>query len=104
MATLALGLLSEAPAMVSGVAAMIHGIEGLFGKGNGKAKKAAVLGAVSGAVSAYNAVPASGVTKLPSIDAPDFQAALANLIDAIVEVYNALGVFRHPTATPAPAK
>jgi hypothetical protein len=103
MATLALGLLTEAPAIVSGVASMVHGIEGLFGKGNGAAKKAAVQAAVSGAVSAYNAVPAAGVTKLPTINAPDFQAALGQLIDAIVNVYNALGVFKSAPAAPAAA-
>lgn len=103
MATLAIGLLTEAPAMISGVASMVHGIEGLFGKGNGAAKKAAVQAAVSGAVSAYNAVPAAGVTKLPSINAPDFQAALGQLIDAIVAVYNSLGVFKASSTAPAPA-
>jgi hypothetical protein len=103
MATLAIGLLTEAPAMISGVAAMVHGVESLFGKGNGAAKKAAVQAAVGGAVQAYNSGDTATGTKLPQINAPDFQAALGALIDAIVGVYNSLGVFKSASTTPAPA-
>lgn len=43
MASLAFSLLGAAPTTVSGVASLVHGIEGLFGKGNGSAEKAAVI-------------------------------------------------------------
>jgi len=100
MAAMAFGLLSAAPTIISGVASLVHGIEGLFGKGNGAAKKAAVLNAFSGGIEAYSA--AAGA--LPNLKLPQMSSAAApafgQLVDAIVGFYNALGIFEHA----APAK
>lgn len=95
MASIAFGLLSAAPTIISGVASLVHGIEGLFGKGNGAAKKAAVLSAFQGGIEAYGAVAgALPQSKLPQISG-DAQKATETLIDAVVGFYNALGIFTH---------
>jgi hypothetical protein len=93
MATMALGLLTAAPTIIQGVASLVHGIEHLFGKGSGAAKKAAVLSAFSGGIEAYNGV-ASAATglKLPGISG-DAQKSFGDLVDAIVAFYNATGIF-----------
>jgi hypothetical protein len=100
MAALALGLLGAAPTIIQGISSIVHGIEHLFGKGNGAAKKQAVLTAFNSGVDAYNAV-ASAATglKLPSISG-DAEKALGNLVDAIVSFYNAIGIFQHGTQPP----
>lgn len=98
MAAMALSLLTDAPAIVHGVASLIHGFEGLFGKGNGTAKKAAVLQAFKGGTEAYTAV-AKDVPKVALPKVSDSSAtALSNLIDAIVAFNHAMGIFQH-TAT-----
>lgn len=93
MATMALGLLTAAPTIVQGISSLVHGIEHLFGKGSGSAKKAAVLSAFQGGIEAYNAV-ASAATglKLPPVSG-DTEKAFGDLVDAIVAFYNATGIF-----------
>ena len=97
MAMMALSLLTDAPAIIHGIAALVHGFEGLFGKGNGQAKKAAVLQAFKGGTEAYAAV-AKDVpsTKLPKLSDVASQK-LGNLIDSIVDFNNALGIFSQTT-------
>lgn len=97
MATIALSLLADAPGIIHGVAALVHGFEGLFGKGNGAAKKAAVLQAFKGGTDAFSAV-AKDVpqAKLPKLS-DDGAGALSQLIDAIVAFYHAMGIFQHST-------
>lgn len=101
MATMAVSLLTNAPAIIHGVAALVHGFEGLFGKGNGAAKKAAVLQAFKGGTEAYSAV----AKVVPQVPLPQLSGAgataLSNLIDAIVTFNNALGVFQHNSLDPA---
>lgn len=95
MASIAFGLLSAAPTIISGVASLVHGIEHLFGKGNGTAKKAAVLSAFQGGIEAYGAVAgALPNSKLPQISGTA-EKSLEGLIDAIVAFYNDLGIFQH---------
>ena len=93
MATIALSLLADAPAIVHGIASLVHGFEGLFGKGNGIAKKAAVLQAFNGGTEAFSAVakdvPQAKLPKLSDAGA----TALSGLIDAIVAFNNAMGIF-----------
>lgn len=97
MATMALGLLTAAPTIIQGVASLVHGIEHLFGKGSGAAKKAAVMSAFQGGIEAYNGVAgvATGL-KLPAISS-DAQKAFGDLVDAIVAFYNATGIFSGAT-------
>lgn len=107
MASIALAVLGAAPTIIQGISSLVHGIENIFGHGNGKAKKQAVVNAFQGAATAYNAGVAAveGVdpkVTLPSIDATSIEA-LGNLVDAIVAFYNATGIFSHSTGT-APAK
>lgn len=99
MATLAFSLLGAAPQIITGVATLVHSVETIFGKGNGSAKKAAVVAALPTMISTYDGI--AGAASLPQISQPDFQAALNELIDSIVKFNNVVGVFRH--ATPAPA-
>jgi len=94
MATMALSLLTDAPAIIHGIAALVHGFEGLFGKGNGAAKKAAVLQAFKGGTEAYAAV-AKDVPKVKLPQLSDAGAtALSNLVDAVVAFNNAMGLFQ----------
>ena len=91
---MALGLLSAAPTIITGISSLVHGIENLFGKGNGQAKKAAVLSAFNGGIQAYQA--AAGA--LPSLNLPkmsgETETAFSQLVDAIVAFYNATGIFQ----------
>jgi len=95
MASIALGLLGSAPAIIQGIASLVHGIEGIFGKGKGGSKKAAVTQAFNGAVEAYNATAGD----IPGGKLPQFgggsEAAFSALVDAIVAFYNSTGVFTH---------
>jgi len=97
MATMALGLLTAAPTIIQGISSLVHGIENIFGKGNGKAKKAAVLQAFQGGLSAYSAVAqnATGLN-LPKISG-DSEQAFSDLVDAIVKFNNAIGIFQPST-------
>lgn len=101
MASIAIGLLGAAPTIIQGVASLVHGIENLFGKGTGAAKKAAVLSAFNGAVQAYTGVAGA----LPNVKMPQLsgasEAAFGTLVDAIVGFYNATGLFQTSTAAPA---
>ena len=93
MASMAFSLLTAAPTIVQGIASLVHGIENIFGKGNGGAKKAAVLQAFQGGMSAYSAVAANATgLKLPEISS-DAQKGFSALVDAIVAFNNAIGVF-----------
>ena len=94
MASIAVGLLGAAPTLIQGVASLVHGIESLFGKGTGSAKKAAVLSAFNGAVQAYSGVAGA----LPGVKLPQMsgaaETAFGKLVDAIVGFYNATGIFQ----------
>jgi uncharacterized membrane protein HdeD (DUF308 family) len=93
MASMALGLLTAAPTIVQGIASLVHGIENIFGKGSGAAKKAAVLSAFQGGVQAYQAVATTATgLNLPKMSG-DTETAFSNLIDAIVAFNNAVGIF-----------
>lgn len=95
MASIAFGLLSAAPTIITGVASLVHGIEHLFGKGNGSAKKAAVISAFQGGIEAYGAVAgALPGAKLPQLTG-ETQKAFEGLVDSIVSFYNAIGIFTH---------
>ena len=95
MSSFAFGLLSAAPTIVTGITSLVHGIEHLFGKGNGQAKKAAVISAFQGGIQAYSSV-AGALTgaKLPQVTEAS-QKSFENLVDAIVAFYNELGIFQH---------
>jgi hypothetical protein len=97
MATLALGLLTAAPTIIQGVSSLVHGIENIFGKGSGAAKKAAVVQAFQGGVEAYNATAAAATGLKLSPVGGDTQKAFGDLVDAIVTFYNAIGIFQHGT-------
>lgn len=101
MAAIAFSLLGAAPSIISGVAGLVHAVESIFGKGNGAAKKAAVVSVLPTLVSTYDTV--AGTTSLPQISQPDFSAAYSELIDAIVKFYNVAGVFHHSTPAQIPA-
>ncbi len=95
MATMALGLLTAAPTLIQGIASLVHGIEHLFGKGSGAAKKAAVMSAFQGGIDSYNAVAGAATgLKLPGVS-KDAQKSFGNLIDAIVAFYHDTGIFTH---------
>jgi hypothetical protein len=99
MASIALGLLGAAPTIITGITNLVHGIEALFGKGNGAAKKAAVLSAFSGGIDAYTAAAgAMPQVKLPKFSG-DTEKAFSSLVDAIVAFNNAMGLFSHGTTT-----
>ena len=101
MASIALAVLGAAPTIIQGVAGLVHGIENLFGHGNGAAKKAAVVQAFNGAVGAYNAGATAAETANPKLKLPvlsdDTVKAMSALVDAIVAFYNAVGIFTHGT-------
>lgn len=102
LVSLGLAVVPEIPSIFHGIVGLIHGIEGLFGKGNGKAKKAALVAALSSGVEAYDATAqAVAGTKigsaLPQINSDGFQTALSTLIDAIIGFNNATGIFRTST-------
>lgn len=94
MATMALGLLTQAPTIIHGVVSLVHGIESIFGKGNGAAKKAAVLSVFQGGAGIEAAIAESA----PGLKLPNFSGdalkALSNLIDDIVAFNNAMGIFQ----------
>lgn len=97
MASIALSLLGAAPTLIQGISSLVHGIENIFGKGNGAAKKAAVLSAFQGGVQAYSAA-AQAITGVdPKVKLPQFsgdaQKTFETLVDAIVAFYNATGIF-----------
>jgi hypothetical protein len=99
MASIALAVLGAAPTIIQGITSLVHGIENIFGKGNGQAKKQAVLQAFQGAVGAYNAGLGAASAVDPKIKLPqisdDTIKAMSNLVDAIVAFYNAVGIFTH---------
>lgn len=101
MASIALAVLGAAPTIIQGISSLVHGIEGIFGKGNGQAKKQAVIQAFQGAVGAYNAglgavEVADNKIKLPQVS-DDAIKAMGSLVDAIVTFYNATGIFTKST-------
>lgn len=103
MASIALAVLGAAPTIIQGISGLVHGIESLFGHGNGQAKKAAVVQAFTGAIGAYNAGVGAASTadaklKLPQIS-NDTVKAMGDLVDAIVAFYNATGIFTKSTPT-----
>ena len=92
MATLPVifGALADAPQIVSGVAQLILAMEALFGKGNGAAKKAAVMGALNSAVVTYDGVAVRRPGKLPLIQTAPVQKAVGDMIDNVVSVFNSV--------------
>lgn len=101
MAALAFSLLGAAPQIITGIAGLVHSVESIFGKGNGSAKKAAVVSVLPTLVSTYDSV--AGTTSLPQINQQEFTDAYSELIDSIVKFYNVAGIFHHQAPAPAPA-
>lgn len=103
MASIALAVLGSAPTIIQGISGLVHGIESLFGKGNGAAKKAAVIQAFQGAVGAYNAGLTAAQTADPKIKLPQVSnetvSAMGNLVDSIVAFFNAVGIFTHASTS-----
>lgn len=97
-----LGLMDEVPTIVSGVTGIVHAVESLFGKGNGTAKKAAALSALSSAIAIYDGTAPVISNKAPLVQSSAL-AAVSNLIDDVVALSNALGIFQHGAAPAAPA-
>lgn len=100
MAAIAFSLLGAAPQIVAGIGGLVHAVESIFGKGNGAAKKAAVVSVLPTLVQTYDSV--AGTTSLPQISEPEFAAAYSELVDSIVKFYNVAGVFHHSSPAPAP--
>lgn len=93
MAGVALSLLTQAPALISMVGDLVHSVEKLFGHGKGADKKQAVM---TGAGDLLNLYAASApLLKLSGAGTSDVTKALDNLVEAIVQFYNATGHFVH---------
>jgi hypothetical protein len=89
----ALSLLGQAPKLISAVSGVVQAVEGLFGKGQGQSKKQAAQTMLADVFNIYGTVaPAVG---LKTAGASEVMAATSNLIDAVVQFYNAIGVFAH---------
>ena len=103
MASIALAVLGAAPSIIQGISGLVHGIENIFGKGNGQAKRAAVLQAFQGAIGAYNAGLGAASSVDPKIKLPQISNEAVNaageLVDAIVKFYNATGIFTKSAPT-----
>lgn len=94
-----MSFLSSLVGVLPFVGSIVQGIEALFGHGSGADKKAAAIQAVQAGLGAYSAV--SGVSTSNS----NLPADLGALIDAVVAVYNDLGIFTHAAApAAAPSK
>jgi len=99
MAAIALGLLTQAPAIVGAVGDTVHLVERLFGKGRGPDKKATVMQLTGTLIKTYAAVaPEVGLT---GANSNDLAGALDNLVEAIVRFYNAAGTFAKTQTAPA---
>jgi hypothetical protein len=91
MAGIAIGLISAAPAIYTAVVNVVHSVEAIFGKGNGAQKKTAAMAMSGDLLNIFSTVaPMLGLT---GAGTSEVQAALSNLIDAIVAFNNATGVF-----------
>lgn len=96
MAALALGLLPELPVIIPLITDVVHMVEGLFGKkpGTGASKKSLALNIIQDGLGAYGAIaPVFGGT---SVDSAKISADISAAIDAIVTLYNDMGVFAKP--------
>jgi hypothetical protein len=88
-----LGLLANAPAIVPALVDSVHMVERLFGKGNGATKKQAVMNIAGDLLNTYaKAAPEFGLT---GAGTSEVNAAMGNLVEAIVVFYNAAGLFSH---------
>src|SRR5690349_15242142 len=91
MGGIAIGLVSIAPQLLSGVFTVVHTVEKIFGGGKGADKKQAAVAMSSDLLNIFSMVaPNLGLTGAGTSEA---QAALSQLIDAIVAFNNAMGVF-----------
>lgn len=100
MATAALGLLTQAPAIVQGIADTVHMMERLFGKGKGQDKKQAAMTLGADLLNLYTT--AAPDFHLTGAGTSDVNQALSNLIESIVAFNSAVGIFSH-SQKPAPA-
>jgi hypothetical protein len=101
MATVALGLLGNAPAIIGAVGDIVHLTERLFGKGKGTDKKQAAMNLASDALNLYaKTAPEMGLT---GAGTSEVNQALENLVEAVVTFYNAAGFFAHSQKAAAPA-
>src|SRR5712691_7736792 len=94
MATLAVGLLSAAPGLLMSIGHLVHGVEHLFGHGQpdvGIKKKDLVIGMIEDMLDSWNTL--SGVTKQPQLPKDALRGHAAQIIDALVGLYNDMGIF-----------
>jgi len=78
------------------IASIISNVETIFGGGNGGKKKDAVVAAVTDILNIAQTVHPNSITANSS----EFMAGLAQVIDGIVRINNATGLFKHSTQTP----
>lgn len=91
MATIAVGLITAAPAIYQSIVGVVHAVENIFGHGNGASKKQAALAMSGDLLNIFSSVaPTMGLT---GAGTSEVQSTLSNLIDAIVAFNNASGVF-----------
>lgn len=90
-----MGLLSTIIGIVPLVIDTVKTVETFFGAGNGSQKKQAVLSAVQDTTNIYDKLRGTNASS------GDVTAAISELIDAVVKLNNALGVFTHAAAPAA---
>lgn len=88
-----MGILAGILNVIPYVGSIVQAIEGLFGKGNGTAKKEAAMTLVTSGLGSYSAFVqgSTGAVK----DTTAVNTAVSKLVDDTVELYNALGIFTH---------
>lgn len=97
-----MGVLTTIIGVLPYVGSIVQGIESLFGHGGGGDKKQAAMGAISAGLNVYSSITGN---RAVVADAPTLESHIGQLIDAVVLVYNDLGIFTHGSApAAAPAK
>lgn len=88
-----MGILAGVLNIVPFIGSIVHAVEGIFGKGNGTAKKQAAMTLATSGLGAYSAFIQGDTGQVKDVTA--INAAISALIDDSVAFYNALGVFKH---------
>ncbi len=93
---LVLGILPEMPNIITSVVGIVGAVESLFkpNKKQGPTKKDAAMAMIEDLLNLYGSAE-TVVPKLPQVNTSDMNAALSQIIDGVVALNNAIGVFTH---------
>lgn len=98
-----MGILSGLVAIIPYIGTIVQGVETLFGSGNGTTKKNAALAMAGAGLNIYGTA-SNDANVANATNQAAFMTALGNLIDDVVAVYNAVGVFEHGTPNTSSTK